>query len=141
MGLSRQEYWSGLPLPSPENPLEKEMATHSSVLAWRIPGTGKPGGLPSRVAQSLTRLKRLSSSSSSSSSGSRLRERFKKMSDTFSLFPRVVATRSGKQTPSEGQCRQWSAVYYTGGPKAEPPLSQGPRPAFAKTFYTPCARA
>ena len=30
-----------------ENPLEKEMATHSSVLAWRIPGTGKPGGLPS----------------------------------------------------------------------------------------------
>ena len=28
-------------------PLEKEMATHSSVLAWRIPGTGKPGGLPS----------------------------------------------------------------------------------------------
>ena len=27
--------------------LEKEMATHSSVLAWRILGTGKPGGLPS----------------------------------------------------------------------------------------------
>ena len=27
--------------------LEKEMATHSSVLAWRIPGLGKPGGLPS----------------------------------------------------------------------------------------------
>ena len=27
--------------------LEKEMATHSSVLAWRIPGTGKPAGLPS----------------------------------------------------------------------------------------------
>jgi len=27
--------------------LEKEMATHSSVLAWRIPGTGKPDGLPS----------------------------------------------------------------------------------------------
>ena len=26
--------------------MEKEMATHSSVLAWRIPGTGKPGGLP-----------------------------------------------------------------------------------------------
>ena len=25
----------------------KEMATHSSVLAWRIPGTGEPGGLPS----------------------------------------------------------------------------------------------
>ena len=42
--------------------LEKEMATHSSVLAWRIPGTGEPGGLPSGVAQSQTRLKRLSSS-------------------------------------------------------------------------------
>ena len=28
--------------------LEKKMATHSSVLAWRIPGTGEPGGLPSR---------------------------------------------------------------------------------------------
>ena len=27
--------------------LEKEMATHSSVLAWRIPGTGEAGGLPS----------------------------------------------------------------------------------------------
>ena len=26
---------------------KKEMATHSSVLAWRIPGTGEPGGLPS----------------------------------------------------------------------------------------------
>ena len=38
--------------------LEKEMATHSSVLAWRIPGTAEPG-----VAQSRTRLKRLSSSS------------------------------------------------------------------------------
>ena len=46
--------------------LEKEMATHSSVLAWRIPGTGEPGGLPDvyGVAQSRTRLKRLSSSSS-----------------------------------------------------------------------------
>ena len=36
--------------------LEKEMATHSSILAWRIPGTGEPGGLCG-VAQSRTRLK------------------------------------------------------------------------------------
>ena len=31
----------------PFHALEKEMATHSSVLDWRIPGTGEPGGLPS----------------------------------------------------------------------------------------------
>ena len=30
-----------------EDPLEKEMATHSSILAWRIPWTGEPGGLQS----------------------------------------------------------------------------------------------
>ena len=33
--------------PGWEDSLEKEMATHSSVLAWRIPGTGEPGRLPS----------------------------------------------------------------------------------------------
>ena len=31
--------------------LEKEMATHSSILAWRIPGMGEPGGLPSMGSQ------------------------------------------------------------------------------------------
>ena len=31
----------------PFHALEKEVATHSSVLAWRIQGTGEPGGLPS----------------------------------------------------------------------------------------------
>ena len=46
--------------------LEKEMATHSSVLAWRIPGTGEPDGLPSMGSHRVGRdLKRLSSSSSS----------------------------------------------------------------------------
>ena len=30
-----------------EDSLEEEMATHSSILAWRIPGTGEPGRLPS----------------------------------------------------------------------------------------------
>ena len=30
--------------------METEMATHASVLAWRIPGTGEPGGLPSIVS-------------------------------------------------------------------------------------------
>ena len=94
MVFSRQEYWSGLPFPSPgdlpdleieliinhayilkslvaqsvknlpsmqgntcriswvqslgqEDPLEKEMATHSSNLAWEIPWTEEPGGLQS----------------------------------------------------------------------------------------------
>ena len=68
VGFSRQEYWSGVPLPPPRlqsgvaksptqlsnftftfhfHALEKEMATHSSVLAWRIPGAVEPGGLPS----------------------------------------------------------------------------------------------
>ena len=42
--------------------LEKVMATHSSVLAWRISGTGEPGGLLSMGLQSQTRLKQLSSS-------------------------------------------------------------------------------
>ena len=30
-----------------EDPLEESMATHSSILAGRVPGTGEPGGLPS----------------------------------------------------------------------------------------------
>ena len=45
--------------------LEKEMATHSSILAWRIPGMQEPAGLPSMGSQSWTWLKWLSSSSSS----------------------------------------------------------------------------
>ena len=72
MGFPSQEYWNGLPFPSPGDlpqpgiepgsreesdtterfpfhfhALEKEMATHSTVLIWRISGMGKPGGLPS----------------------------------------------------------------------------------------------
>ena len=34
-----------------EGPLEKEMATHSSILVWRIPWTGEPGGLQSMGSQ------------------------------------------------------------------------------------------
>ena len=34
-----------------EDPLEKEMATHSSILAWKIPRTEEPGGLQSIVSQ------------------------------------------------------------------------------------------
>ena len=39
-----------------EYPLEKEMATHSSILAWRIPWTEEPGGLQFMVSQSRTPL-------------------------------------------------------------------------------------
>ena len=83
MGFSRQEYWSGVPFPSPScnlpggsdgkasarnagdpgsipgsgRSLEKEMATHSSILAWRIPWMEEPGRLQSTgVAKSRTRL-------------------------------------------------------------------------------------
>ena len=38
------------------DPLEKEMATHSSILAWRIPWIEKPGGLVHGVAKNWTRL-------------------------------------------------------------------------------------
>ena len=37
-----------------EDPLEKGMATHSGILAWRIPWTGEPGGLQSMASQSQT---------------------------------------------------------------------------------------
>ena len=37
--------------PGPENPLEKGMATHSSILAWKIPWTEEPGGLQSMGLQ------------------------------------------------------------------------------------------
>ena len=40
-----QETWA--PSLGQEDPLEEEMATNTSILAWRIPGTGEPGGLPS----------------------------------------------------------------------------------------------
>ena len=39
-----------------EDPLEEEMAAHSSILAWRIPWTEEPGGLQSIGSQSRTRL-------------------------------------------------------------------------------------
>ena len=47
-GVAKSRTWlSDFSFPFHFHALEKEMATHSSVLAWRIPGTGKPDGLPS----------------------------------------------------------------------------------------------
>ena len=42
-----------------EDPLEKEMATHSSILAWRIPWTEEPGRLQSRGHKELGTIERL----------------------------------------------------------------------------------
>ena len=53
------------------HPLEKEMATHSSILDWRISGMGEPGGLPPMGLQSQTWLTWLSSSSSRNDGGER----------------------------------------------------------------------
>ena len=47
-GVTKSWTWlSDFPFTFHFHALEKEMATHSSVLSWRIPGTGEPGGLPS----------------------------------------------------------------------------------------------
>ena len=47
-GVSKsQTRLNDLTFPFHFHALEKEMATHFNVLAWRIPGTGEPGGLPS----------------------------------------------------------------------------------------------
>ena len=46
---AEQETW--VRCPSQEDPLEKGMATHSSILAWRIPWTEEPGGLQSMGVQ------------------------------------------------------------------------------------------
>ena len=68
MGFGKEFYSSGFPggsedkasacnagdpgsIPGLEDPQEKEMATHSSILAWRIPWTEEPGGLQSRGSQ------------------------------------------------------------------------------------------
>ena len=47
---------TGFPSLGQENTLEEEVATHSSILVWRIPWTEEPGGLQSMRSQSQTRL-------------------------------------------------------------------------------------
>ena len=46
-GVTEEAWLSDFPFTFHFPALEKEMATHSGVLAWRAPGTGEPGGLPS----------------------------------------------------------------------------------------------
>ena len=53
-GVAEGRTWlSDFPFTFHFHALEKEMATHSSVLAWRIPGTGKPGGRAVKRPESL----------------------------------------------------------------------------------------
>ena len=47
---------TGVQLLNPDDPPEKEMATHSSILAWRITGTEEPGGYSPWGCKSQTRL-------------------------------------------------------------------------------------
>ena len=61
-GVARSQTWlSDFTFSFHLHALEKEMATHSSVLAWRIPGMGEPGELPSlrlhRIGHDLSNLK------------------------------------------------------------------------------------
>ena len=72
------------------------MAAHSSVLAWKIPGTGSLVGCRLWVAQSWTRLKRLSRSSSSSSSS---REKVVRVLVTQSCLTLLTSWTVAHQAP------------------------------------------
>ena len=82
------------------------MAPHSSVLAWRIPGTGEPGGLPTMRSHRVghrTRLKQLSSSSS--------RDLFKKIRDTKGTFHAKMGSKKDRNgmdlTEAEDIKKRW----------------------------------
>ena len=79
--------------------LEKEMATHSSVLAWRIPGTGEPGGMLSigshRVGHDRSDL-----AAAAAVSGE---------SPQFSAMQRLI--REGETQPSKSLAPEWRHVW------------------------------
>ena len=54
---AKQETW--VRFLGQEDPLEKEMTTHSSILAWKIPWTEEPGGLQSMESQESDTIERL----------------------------------------------------------------------------------
>ena len=91
--------------------LEKETANHSSVLAWRIPGTGEPRRLPSMGSQSRTRLKRLSSSSSSSSP-------LLPPGDISAIFPFHGGTIEAQDSRLKGAEQRWTQlIHLPAGPQ------------------------
>ena len=92
--------------------LEKEMATRSSVLAWSIPGTGEPGGLPSMGSHSRTRLKWLSSGSCSVPEAGEEKESLH-LKGHLSSFPPNVSTSEHpcpSHCDSEVQCWLWEST-------------------------------
>ena len=82
------------------------MATHSSVFAWRIPGTGEPGGLPSMGSQSWTQLKWLSSSSSENRAESLIVSLSASVSMCWLVF-----------TKEKILCRNWIVFWTTSTPQ------------------------
>ena len=73
-----------------EDPLEKEMATPSSVLAWRIPGTEEPGGLQSTGSQSV----RHDSACITEDPVSRISEGYQKLKTKSPMWRRLQAAGS-----------------------------------------------
>ena len=62
-----QETW--VPLLGQEDPLEKEMVTHSSILAWEVPWTEDAGGLQSMETQELDTTERLNNKNNRQNTG------------------------------------------------------------------------
>ena len=75
-------------IPGSVRSLEKEMATHSSILAWEIPWTQEPGGLESTGSQSQTRLSNFTNYGGSNEDNGDL---FQKDLCQHALAPRTVA--------------------------------------------------
>ena len=83
------------------------MATHSSVLAWRIPGTGEPGGLLLCLCTESDTTERLGSSSSSM--GSRLHFLAEEVTDIASDSPRGISLG---QRYRKFECSTWMPHQY-----------------------------
>ena len=114
-----------------EDPLEKEMATHSSVLAGRIPWTEEPGGLQSTGSQRVgndwaTNTSTLSRSSMSNCSADQLssvpRGTWSKRNRAGTWTQKALAAESGSShTPScllerKHYCVQWHEIFCSVGP-------------------------
>ena len=109
--------------------LEKEMATHSSVLAWRIPGTVEPGGLPSmgshRVGHDWSDLAAVSTDVESNGDGEAsrtnkaIKEKKKLREDVSQISQSTVIADLGVKQNEKAIClmckfslRWWSGQYY-----------------------------